>query len=301
MAKLGFLGLGIMGAPMAGHLLKAGHNVALWSHTASKAVELAKEGAGLACSTPREVAENADVIFLCVGDTAMAEKVTLGADGLIAGARPGTVIADCSTIAPSYVRRAAAALAEKGVHFLDSPVTGSKPGAVNAALTFMVGGDKAIYEKVKPFMEIMGKHFYYCGGTGLGLHAKLTQNLVLSNILQALNEGLVLATKAGVQPELMLEVLENSAARTGLAAFKMPYILRGDFSTNFSVRWMHKDIGLMLDSAEELGVPTPLTALTQQQFRIAMAEGQAEEDICSTIKVLERMAGVEVRASSKKL
>jgi 3-hydroxyisobutyrate dehydrogenase/2-hydroxy-3-oxopropionate reductase len=300
MAQLGFLGLGIMGAPMARHLLKAGHQVALWSHTAAKAAALAAEGAGVVCQTPREVAEKADVIFLCVGDTDMSAQVTLGADGLIEGARPGTVIADCSTISPAYARRAAATLAEKGVHFLDSPVTGSKPGAENAALTFMVGGDQSVYEKVKPLMEVMGKNFYYCGASGLGLHAKLTQNLILCNILQAFNEGMVLATKAGVKPELMLEVLENSAARSGLAAFKAPYILRGDFSTNFSVRWMHKDIGLMLDSAAEMGVPTPLTGLTQQLFRTAIAAGLGEEDICSTIKVLEGLTGVEVRGSSKK-
>ena len=130
-----------------------------------------------------------------------------------------------------------------------------------------------------------------------GLHAKLTQNLILSNIMQAFNEGIVLATKAGVDPQLMLTILENSAARSGLVAFKAPYIYRRDFSTNFSVRWMHKDIGLMLESANELEVPLPLTAVTQQMFRAAIAKGHADEDICSTIKVLESLTGVEVKAS----
>ncbi len=301
MAQLGFLGLGIMGYPMARHLLGAGHHVALWSHTASKAAELAAQGAGLACETPRQVAENADIIFLCVGDTEMSSQVTLGQNGLIEGLKPGAIVADCSTVSPAYVRQAATALAAKGAHFLDAPVTGSKPGAEGATLTFMVGGDEKIYEKVKPLMEIMGKKLYYCGGTGLGLHAKLTQNLILSNLLQAFNEGMVLATKAGVAPELMLDILDNSAAKSGLVAFKAPYVLRRDFSTNFSVRWMHKDIGLMLESANELQIPLPLTALTQQMFRVAMAEGSADEDICSTIKVLEKIAGVEVRSSSKKL
>ncbi|WP_321475502.1 NAD(P)-dependent oxidoreductase [uncultured Paludibaculum sp.] len=300
MAKLGFLGLGIMGGPMAGHLLKAGHEVALWSHRASKAAALAGLGKALVCETPKQVAENADVIFLCVGDTDMSAKVTLGENGLIEGLRPGAIIADCSTVAPSYARRAAATLAEKGAAFLDSPVTGSKPGAEGATLTFMIGGDQAVYEKVKPFMELMGKRFYYCGGAGLGLHAKLTQNLVLSNLLQAFNEGMVLATKAGVDPELMLDILDNSAAKSGLVSFKAPYVFRRDFTTNFSVRWMHKDIGLMLDTGNEMEVPLPLTALTQQMFRMAIAEGVGEEDICSTIKVLERQAGVEVKKSSQK-
>lgn len=301
MARLGFLGLGIMGYPMARHLLAAGHDVALWSHTGAKARELAAEGHGRPCATPREVALNAEVIFLCVGDTAMSARVTLGQDGLIEGVQPGAVVADCSTVAPSYARRAAATLKEKGAHFLDAPVTGSKPGAENATLTFMVGGEQAIYEKVKPLMEIMGKRFYYCGASGMGLHAKLTQNLILSNMLQAFNEGMVLAAKAGVDPELMLDILDNSAARSGIASFKAPYVFRRDFSTNFSVRWMHKDIGLMLESAAELQVPLPLTALTQQVFRMAIAEGCADEDICSTIKVLERIVGVEVRPASKKL
>jgi len=301
MAKLGFLGLGIMGYPMARHLLAAGHQVALWSHTASKAQELASQGQGLACETPRQVAENADVIFLCVGDTEMSGKVTLGEGGLIEGVQAGAVVVDCSTVSPAYARQTAAALAAKGVHFLDAPVTGSKPGAEGATLTFMVGGDQTVYEKVKPLMEIMGKKLYYCGGTGLGLHAKLTQNLILSNLLQAFNEGMVLATKAGVAPELMLDILENSAAKSGLVSFKAPYVFSRDFSTNFSVRWMHKDIGLMLESANEMQVPLPLTAITQQMFRVAIAEGSADEDICSTIKVLERIAGVEVKSSSKKL
>ena len=159
----------------------------------------------------------------------------------------------------------------------------------------MIGGDKDVFERMKPYFEPMGKRLYYCGGPGMGLHAKLTQNLILSNILQAFNEGMVLATKAGVDPELMLEVLDNSAAKSGLIAFKAPYVLRRDFSTNFSVKWMHKDIGLMLESANELEVPLPLTGLTQQMFRAAIAKGHGEEDICSTIKVLEDIAGVEVR------
>lgn len=295
--KLGFLGLGIMGYPMARHLLEAGHDVALWSHTGAKAEQLAaSHPKAKACGTPKEVAVSADIIFLCVGDTDMSAKVTLGEDGLMEGARPGTVIVDCSTVAPSYARRAAANLKTKGVEFLDAPCTGSKPGAEGGTLTFMVGGDRTVYEKVKPYLEAMGNRLYYCGGTGLGLHAKLTQNLILSNLLQAFNEGMVLSTRAGVDPEMMLDILDNSAAKSGLVSFKAPYVFRRDFSTNFSVRWMHKDIGLMLDSASEMGVPLPLTSLTRQLFQAAMATGHADEDICSTIKVLEDMVGVEVKA-----
>lgn len=290
-----------MGAPMARNLLAAGHEVALWSHTAAKGEGLAGEfpGRAQACAKPADVAAAADIIFLCVGDTAMSEAVTLGEGGLIGSLKPGAVVVDCSTVAVAYARRAAAALAGKGAHFLDAPCTGSKPGAEGGTLTFMVGGDPEIYEKVKPYLEPMGKQLYYCGGTGQGLNAKLTQNLILSNLLQAFNEGMVLAAKAGVDPELMVEILNNSAARSGLVAFKAPYVFRRDFSTNFSVRWMHKDIGLMLESGAELNVPLPLTGLTHQMFQMAISEGHGEEDICSTIKVLERMAGVEVKGGGK--
>ncbi|MGA2736969.1 MAG: NAD(P)-dependent oxidoreductase [Bryobacteraceae bacterium] len=295
MAKLGFLGLGIMGYPMARNLLRAGHEVALWSHSAAKARELAAAEKGRFCSTPKEVAENADVVFLIVGDTAMSREAILGKDGIIEGARPGTVVADASTIAPTISRQIGQALAAKGVDFLDAPCTGSKSGAEGGTLTFMIGGDREVFERVRPYLDVMGKRFYYCGGPGMGLHAKLSQNLILSNLLQGFNEGMVLAAKAGVDLDMMLDILNNSAAKSGLVAAKAPLVLRRAFDPAFSVKWMHKDIGLMLDSANELGVPVPLTALTRQMFQAAIAMGHGEEDICATIKVLEDWAGVEVK------
>lgn len=298
MAKLGFLGLGIMGYPMARNLLRAGHQVALWSHTAAKARQLAAAENGLFCETPKQVGEFAECSFVCVGDTEMSEQVILGPNGLAEGAQPGSVIVDAGTISPTRSRRIGQELAKRGIHFLDAPCTGSRPGAEGGTLTFMIGGEREVFERVRPFFEPMGKRLFYCGGPGMGLHAKLTQNLVLCNIMQAFCEGIVLSTKAGVDPQLMLEILANSAAKCGLIDFKAPYILRRDFAANFSLKWMHKDIGLMLESGKELGVPLPLTALTQQMFRVAMAIGDAEEDFCSAIKVLEQWAGVEVRASS---
>jgi 3-hydroxyisobutyrate dehydrogenase-like beta-hydroxyacid dehydrogenase len=295
MAKLGFLGLGLMGYPMARNLLRAGHEVAVWSHTAEKAGKLAADEKGRFCETPRQVAENADCIFLCVGNTRMSQEVILGKNGLIHGAKPGTVVADASTISPSESRRIGDALRAKGVEFLDAPCTGSTPGAEGGTLTFMVGGDQKVFEKIKPYFEPMGKRLYYCGGPGLGLQAKLSQNLILSNLLIAFNEGIVLATKGGIDPKLMLDILDNSAAKSGLINYKAPFVFRGDFQANFSVKWMSKDIGLMLDAGKELGVPLLLTSLTSQLFQAAIAEGYSDEDICSTIKVLEGLAGVEVR------
>jgi 3-hydroxyisobutyrate dehydrogenase-like beta-hydroxyacid dehydrogenase len=296
MAKLGFLGLGIMGYPMARNLLRAGHQVALWSNTGEKARRLAEEEKGLFCETPRKVAEHADCIFLCVGTTKMSREVILGKDGIVEGARPGTVVADASTISPSESRAIGGSLKAKGVDFLDAPCTGSTPGAHGGTLTFMVGGDQAVFDKVKPYFEPMGKRLYFCGGPGMGLQAKLSQNLILSNILMAFNEGMVLATKGGVEPKLMLDILENSAAKSGLISFKAPYVFRRDFQPNFSVKWMDKDIGLMLEAGQELGVPLLLTGLTRQLFQMAIAAGHGDEDICSTIKVLEDIVGVIVQS-----
>jgi 3-hydroxyisobutyrate dehydrogenase/2-hydroxy-3-oxopropionate reductase len=297
MAKLGFLGLGTMGYPMARNLLRAGHEVALWSHSSDKAHKLAAEEKGLYCDTPRRVAENADCIFLCVGDTAMATEVILGSEGIIEGARPGTVVVDASTISLSQSRHIGKTLKAKGVDFLDAPCTGSTPGANSGTLTFMVGGDPEVFEGTKPFFEPMGKRMYYCGGAGLGLQAKLAQNLILSNILMAFNEGMVLATKGGVNPQLMLDILDNSAAKSGLISYKAPFVFRRDFTPNFATKWMHKDVGLILESGKELGVPLVLTSVTQQLFQTAISEGLGDQDMCSTISVLEEIAGVQVKSS----
>ena len=294
MPKLGFLGLGLMGYPMARNLLRAGHEVAVWSNTTAKAQKLADTEKGRFCATPKEVAENADVLFLCVGDTGMAKDVILGAHGIIEGVRPGSVVVDCSTIAVSQSRHIGQALKDRGTDFLDAPVTGSTPGAESGNLTFMIGGDQNVFNQIRRLFDPMGKKIYFCGAAGMGLQAKLTQNLILSNILMAFNEGMVLAVKGGVDPRLMLEILDNSAARSGLINYKAPFVFERDFNTNFSVKWMHKDIGLMLDSGQELGVPLLLTGLTRQLFQTAIAAGLGDDDICSTIKVLEGFAGVEV-------
>jgi 3-hydroxyisobutyrate dehydrogenase-like beta-hydroxyacid dehydrogenase len=295
MAKLGFLGLGLMGYPMARNLRRAGHQVAVWSHTSSKAQKLAHEENAVVCDSPSQVAEQSECVFACVGDTRMSEEVFTGPKGVIEGATPGTVVADASTISPSASRRISEKLGSKGIHFLDAPCTGSTPGAINATLTFMIGGDHGVFEKTKPFFEAMGKQFYYCGGPGMGLQAKLTQNLILANLMQAFNEGIVLSTKGGIDPELMLDILNNSAAKSGLIAYKAPFVFRRDFATAFSTKWMHKDISLALESAQEHGLPMPLTSQTVQMFQAAIAEGYGEDDLCATIRVMERWAGVEVR------
>ena len=285
-----------MGYPMARHLLQAGHEVALWTHTSVKAQELAAQGKGIACATPQEVAQRSDFIFYCVGNTAMAREVSLGKNGLLEGIRPGSVTADCSTVSPAESQAMGAAFLEKGAHFLDAPCTGSKAGAEGGTLTFMVGGDQGAFDRTKPYLEIMGKRLYYCGPSGQGLRAKLTQNLVLANLMQAFAEGMVLAVKNGVDPQLMLDILDNSAAKSGLVSAKAPAILKRNFAANFSTKWMHKDVGLALESAKAMDLPLPLTAVTEQMLRAAIAKGYGDDDFCSIIRVLEDFAGVAVKA-----
>ena len=298
MAKLGFLGLGIMGGPMARNLIRAGHEVALWSYSKGKAEELAKEG-GVACATPAEVAGRSECVFLCVGNTAMSTEVILGKDGLASGRAGALTIVDCSTVSPSESRRVSAELAKQGIDFLDAPCSGSKAGAEGASLTFMVGGDAKVFERVKPHLEAMGKQLYYCGSAGMGLQAKLSQNMILGNLLQAFNESFVLSTKAGVPPRLMLDIINNSAAKSGMVALKAPAVFERNFAPNFSVKWLEKDMALMLESAAEQNVPAPVTALSRQMLRAAIAEGYGDEDICGSIRVLERLAGCEVIAKAE--
>ena len=229
-SKLGFLGLGIMGYPMARHLLKAGPRVALWSNTCKARRTILPRKAKALLARRRAMWQRSPTSFSIASAIAPWRRQSrLALAGLIEGVREGSIIGDCSTISPAASREIGEAFAAKERHFLDSPCTGSKPGAEKATLTFMIGGDQAVFERAKPYFEIMGKLFYYCGAAGQGLQAKLTQNLVLANIMQAFAEGMVLATKGGIAPELMLDILDNSAAKSGLISYKAPFILARDF------------------------------------------------------------------------
>jgi 3-hydroxyisobutyrate dehydrogenase/2-hydroxy-3-oxopropionate reductase len=281
---------------MACNLRRAGHEVWVWSNTASKAAQLAKDEGATACATPAEVAANVDCLFLCVGDTEMSRHILLGENGVLKTARPGTVVADFSTISAPVSEEIGRELAAKGVHLLDAPCTGSKLGAEGGKLSFMVGGDPETFERVKPYFEPIGQQLFYCGPQGQGLRVKLALNLIQANILQAFSEGIVLSTKMGVDPNLMMDVMNNTAARSGLIAFKAPYVFRRDFDTHFSVKWMHKDLKLALELSEEANVPVPITSVTHQMYQAALAKGLGDEDFSSVIKVLEDISGVEVKA-----
>lgn len=296
--QLGFIGLGIMGMPMARHLMKAGHSVTVWSHTMAKAQQLGKEGATVA-SSPKELASRSDIIFLIVGNSEHMQEIATGANGLIHGVKKGATVVDCSTVSPSLSRRIGAQFAERGADFLDAPCTGSKAGAEGGTLTFMIGGKKEVFERVKPYLEPMGKKFYYVGSAGMGLHAKLSQNLVLALTYQGMCEGFVLAAKAGVSPEMMYDIIQNSAAKAGIIDYKKNAVFQGKWDTNFSLKWMYKDMTLMLESGRELGVPLPGLAVVHEMFGASIAQGHGDDDYAAVITLLEDWAKVQVRVKSQ--
>jgi 3-hydroxyisobutyrate dehydrogenase/2-hydroxy-3-oxopropionate reductase len=272
------------------NLLKAGHPLTVYNRTRQKSQELASYGASVADS-PAEVARQASIIFLCLGDS---DSVSRTAEEMLDSVQPGSIVADCTTIAPSVSRMIGERFLARGVSFLDAPCSGSKAGATNATLTFMVGGDFKAFEEVGEYLMAMGRKIFYLGGPGMGLQAKLTQNLVAALIFQAMSEGFVLARKAGLTPSSVFEVLQASVARAPLIEAKLPMVQSRRFETNFSLKWMHKDIGLMLDSGRDLGVPLPATALVHELFGASIAMGHGEEDFAAAITLLETLAGVEV-------
>ncbi len=296
--QLGFIGLGIMGMPMARHLLAAGHPLTVFSHTLEKAKQLGKEGAQVATS-PADLAGKCDLVFFCVGNSEHMQEITVGSQGLIQGIRKGATVVDCSTVSPSVSRRVAAQFAARGAQFLDAPCTGSKAGAEKGTLTFMIGGDRAVFERVREYFLPMGKSLYYVGANGMGLHAKLSQNLVLALTYQGVCEGFVLATKAGVPPELMYDIVQNSAAQVGILQYKKNAVFNGDWSTNFSMKWMRKDISLMLESGRELGVPLPGLALVHELLGASITRGHGDEDYAAAITLMEDLAGTQVRVKAE--
>jgi 3-hydroxyisobutyrate dehydrogenase/2-hydroxy-3-oxopropionate reductase len=294
--QIGFIGLGIMGMPMARHLIRAGLSLTVWSHTAAKAEELGREGATVAAS-PASLAAKCDLIFIIVGNTEQMREVAVGREGLLTGIREGAVVVDCSTVAPAASRKVAAQFAACGAQFLDAPCTGSKAGAQAGNLTFMVGGDRGTFDRICEYFRPMSKDMklYYVGGNGMGLHAKLSQNLVLALTYQGMCEAFVLAAKAGIAPELMYDIIQNSAARAGVIEYKKNAVFSGNWDTNFSLKWMHKDMGLILDTGRELGVPLPALAVAHELFGASVARGHGDDDYASAITLIEDWAGTQVR------
>jgi 3-hydroxyisobutyrate dehydrogenase/2-hydroxy-3-oxopropionate reductase len=292
---IGFIGLGIMGQPMALNLLRAGHKLTVYNRTPGKTEPLKEAGAQVA-STPAAAAKGADFVIIIVTDSAAVEEVVLGKNGILGTVPSGAIVIDSSTISPEVSRKMACHVAGQGASWLDAAVTGSKHGAEKGELTFMVGGDRQTFERALPILQVLGKKHIYCGQNGMGLSAKLAQNTIQATMLEIFCEGLVLAAKAGVAPETMLEILQASLARAALTDFKAPFIFKGDFTPYFPLKLMHKDLELATEAAFAHNVPMPTLAAVKEVYCAAKAQGKGDLDYAAVITFLERLAGVQVRS-----
>jgi 3-hydroxyisobutyrate dehydrogenase-like beta-hydroxyacid dehydrogenase len=278
---------------MASNLVKAGHEVTVWNRTPSQEVE----GASTAAS-PAEAARDAEVVWMCVSDTKAVENVLFGPEGVNEALAEGQIIADSSTISPSATRQFAERVRAKGVQYVDAPMTGSKAGAESGTLIFIVGGDESAIEKIKPLFAAMGKKFFRMGETGKGQAAKLVMNLQIAMIYEGFAEALTLATKLGVDAETLIPLIEASMVNSGVVEYKAPFVLKRDFSPNFPLRLMKKDLRLALEAAKEARVKLPGLETVEEIYDMATEDGHENLDYAATLTLLEKWAGVEVKGAS---
>ena len=295
--RIGFVGLGIMGRGMAANLLKAGFPLTVWNRTASRADELVADGAERGAS-PADVAARSDVVITCVSDTPDVEEVVLGAEGVLHGLRPGGLLIDCSTISPHATRAMAARLGEQGMEMLDAPMSGGSEGAARGTLTFMVGGPAAQFERALPIFQAMGKTITHVGDHGAGQTVKLVnQVLVVGNAL-GMCEALLLAQAGGVDLQKSYDAVSQGAAGSWMFTHRAPQIMRRDWRPGFTIDLQQKDLRLVLEAAEELGVPLLGTALVHTLYRTLQARGLGGDGNHALIKALENLSGFEVGATS---
>ena len=284
--KVAFLGLGIMGSGMAANLVKAGHEVTTWARS-GKSIAGAE-----ARRTPADAVRDAEVVWICVSDTSAVEEVLFGNNGVGDGIQANAIVADSSTISPFKSKEFAERLRARGVRFVDVPVTGSKIGAESGQLIFIAGGPADTLGRLQPLFDVMGKKVVHVGEQGQGLAAKLAMNLNIGLIYEGLAEGMVLARKLGVDPEKLQELIMASMLRSGVAEYKIPAMLSRDFSPNFPLRLMLKDIKLMLEAAEQARVDLPGTKTVAKIYEECANSGHADDDYAATVTVLEKRAGL---------
>ncbi len=288
---IGFIGLGIMGRPMARNLLKAGHSLVVHDRIRVPVDELVKAGAR-AGTSPRDVASQSDILITMLPNSPDVELVALGKDGIIEGARPGLLYADMSTISPIVSQQVGAALAAKGVKMLDAPVSGGEKGAIDAALSIMVGGDKAVFDQLLPIFQVMGKTITLLGPLGFGGFTKLANQIIVAVNLTALAEALTLAKKAGLDRELTLTALAGGLAGSKCLDQKKANYLANTYNPGFKIDLHFKDLGLIMESARALGVPLPTTAVVQELFNALRVKGRGGLDHSGVITLLEELADV---------
>lgn len=295
---IGFIGLGIMGKPMAQHLLRAGytlvvndcHRVVLEGLLSAQCTE------GV---TPASVAAQCDVIITMLPDSPDVEQVALGENGLLEGAPAGKIYIDMSTIAPSVAVKVAERMAEKGVHCLDAPVSGGEVGAKNAALSIMVGGEEAVLEQVLPILETLGKTITLCGPNGAGQVVKACNQIQVALNIAGMAEAMVLGAKAGVDPAIILKVLSGGYAQNRVMDVRGPRLIQGDFEPGFKSRFHYKDLNIILKTGNDYGVPLPVSGIVHQLFSAMLAAGRGDLDHSGLVTVLEDLAKVSVRTQTQ--
>lgn len=290
--RVAFLGLGIMGRPMAANLVKAGHEVAVWNRT-PKQVEGART-----TESPADAANGAEVVWMCVSDTKAVESVLFGSQGVETSIPSGAVVVDSSTISPSAELQFAQRLHGKGVDYVDAPVTGSKVAAEAGSLIFMVGGDEDVLARIDPLFKAMGKQIFRMGETSKGQAAKIVMNLQIALIFEGFAEALTLATKLGVNVDALLPLIQASMVRSGVVDYKAPFIMKRDFTPNFPLRLMLKDIHLALAAAKEARVKLPALETVEEVYEMAAEDGHQDLDYAATLTLLEKWAGVEVKGAA---
>ena len=288
--SIAFIGLGIMGHPMAGHLLAASCDVIVHTRTPSRAQPLLDRGATWADS-PASAAAAATVTFICVTDTPDVEAVVLGDRGILSAAKPGSIIVDHSTISPAATRRFAAAAAEKQISFLDAPVSGGDVGAKNAALSIMVGGDESAFTRAEPLLRHMGKTITYCGLSGTGQLTKLVNQVLVSVTNLAVSEALVFAIKNGLDPQKTITAVAGGAAGSWQLANLGPRMVKGDFAPGFMIDLQQKDLRLVMQAASDSKTALPAAALVHQLFTAAQAAGRGRDGTQALFTVLQKLAG----------
>lgn len=281
--KVGFIGLGVMGRPMAGHLAAAGHEFHVWARRRQSAEGLP----AIWHDTPAQLGVACDVVFTIITSSADVEQVALGENGLIHGMAADSVLVDCSTIAPDAARRVAAALAARGIHLLDAPVSGGAQGAIDATLAIMAGGDAAVLERVRPLLDCLGQRIVHVGPNGAGQVAKACNQMIMVAAIEAVAEAMRLAGAAGVDPARVRQALSGGSAASRVLEIMGQRMVDRNFSAGIEARLHHKDFGLVLQAARKSGVPVPLTASVAQQLNALMAMGYGRDDTSSLLRVLE--------------
>ena len=294
--KLGFVGLGIMGAPMAGHLVNAGHQVFINTRTKVPA-DLASSRA-IQCKSPKEVSESADIIFTMVPDTPDVEKVLFGENGIASGLSKGKVVVDMSSISPIATKEFAKKINALGCDYLDAPVSGGEVGAKNATLSIMVGGDESVFNKVKPIMDLMGKNINLVGANGDGQTAKVANQIIVALNIEAVAEALLFASKAGADPAKVRQALMGGFASSKILEVHGERMVKRTFDPGFRIELHQKDLNLALNSARALGVSLPNTATAQELFNACAAHGGKAWDHSAMVKALEKLANFEVGQKS---